>query len=263
MTESMIDTAPILPELQSLAYIPADTVGVFVSGSMVRGWGNATSDVDVHIVTRTLRRSSVSETGHVSLEPATLSYERAYVAGRRWDVEYWTESQVDQLLAKVGQEAYDGDETPWSTLSRTELGMLERLPYALAADDGGWLASVQHRLRESAHRLVLTGISLRESDGLVEDAAGQLEAGDTYSAVIAARLAFAHAVDALQASEGQFGSLWPKWRARRMTLISSDVLSFDTYWATESMADFDPADPGAWVTRTIGLCHSISSRLEV
>lgn len=263
MSDQTLDLTVIVPELRTRGLLPADTAGVFASGSMVRGWGNETSDVDVHVITGSLRESSIAETGHVSLEPNVLTYERIYVNGRRWDIEYWTQSQVDQLLAKVTWEAYDSPDSPWSTLSRTELGMLERLPYAAAADDGGWLSDVQQRLRDSAHRVILVGISLRESDGLVEDAAGQLAAGDVHSAVIAARLAFNHIVDALQAHEGQFGSLWPKWRARRMTLINSKVLTFETYWATETMANFDNGNPGAWVEDTIGLCRKISSELEV
>ncbi|MFE2970162.1 hypothetical protein ACFXKC_42205 [Streptomyces sp. NPDC059340] len=263
MSDQKLDMATIVPELTSRTFLPDDTVGVFASGSMVRGWGNATSDVDVHVITEAPRVSSISETGHVSLEPNTLQYERTFVNGRRWDIEYWTEGQVDQLLGKVTWEAYDSPDSPWSTLSKTELGMLERLPYAAAADDGPWLASVQQRMRESAHRVILVGISLRESDGLVEDAAGQLEAGDLHSAVIAARLAFNHTVDALQANEGQFGSLWPKWRARRMALINSEVLPFETYWVTETMAAFDDENPQTWVEETIGLCRKISSELEV
>ncbi len=263
MNDQKLDVSVILPEMRSRDLLPADTAGVFASGSMVRGWGNPTSDVDVHVITGSLRASSIAETGHVSLDPNILTYERIYVNGRRWDVEYWTTGQVDQLLAKVTWEAYDGPDSPWSTLSKTEHGMLERLPYAVAADDGTWLSGVRQRLAESAHRIILTGISLRESDGLIEDAAGQLEAGDVHSAVIAARMAFNHVVDALQANEGQFGSVWPKWRARRMTLIDSDVLPFETYWATETMAAFDAANPGAWVEETIGLCRKISSELEV
>lgn len=261
MSDSMIDPATIVPELRSGGYLPADTVGVFASGSMVRGWGNSTSDLDVHVVTEELRKSSIGETGHVALEPGTLQYELAFVDGRRWDIEYWTAQQVDQLLAKVSWAAYDSPDSPWSTLGRSELGMLERLPYAAAADDGSWLAATQQRLRDSAHKVVLVGISLRESDGLIEDAAGALEAGDVHSAVIAARLAFNHAVDAFQASAGQFGSLWPKWRARRMILIDSPVLPFEKYWATETMASFDQQHPRAWVEQTIGLCQAISAQL--
>jgi hypothetical protein len=263
MNDLIIDMSAILPGLQSRDCLPADMVGVFASGSMVRGWGNATSDLDVHVVTEVPRASSCGETGHVSLEPNTLQYERTFVSGRRWDIEYWTAKQVDQLLAKVSWEAYASPDSPWSTLSRSELGMLERLPYAAAADSGAWLATIQQRLRQSAHMVVLVGISLRESDGFVEDAVGQLEAGDVHSAVIAARLAFNHAVDALQAHGGQFGSLWPKWRARRMALIDSPALSFETYWTTETMASFDRGNPRAWVKETIGVCNKISSELEI
>jgi hypothetical protein len=263
MSEPAIDTSVILPELRSRDYLPGDTVAVFASGSMVRGWGNPTSDVDVHVVSETLRTSSIGEAAHVALEPSTLPHELTFASGRRWDIEYWTTAQADQLLAKVSWAAYDSPDSPWATLTRAEHGMLERLPYAVAAAGGRWLAATQQRLRDSAHRVVLAGISLRESDGFIEDAAGQLQAGDVQSAVIAARLAFGHAVDAFQASEGQFGSLWPKWRARRMALVASPALSFGQYWALETMASFDQQNPRAWVEEVLGVCQSLSAGLKL
>jgi hypothetical protein len=259
---SVIDTSAILPALEAAGLRPGDTVGVFASGSMVRGWGNPTSDVDIHVISQGIRRTSVSESTHVALSPTTLGYERIFVGGRRWDIEYWTADQVEQLLVKVSWEAYESPDSPWSTLSRAELGMLERLPFALAADDGEWLRKVQNRIGASAHRCVLVGILLRESDGLIEDAAGQLEASDLKSAVIATKLAFSYCVDALQASEGQFGSLWPKWRARRMTLIDSPALSIEDYWKIETMADYDDGDPRAWVERVVRMCRLIARQLE-
>lgn len=262
-----VDTTTVVPALDDAGLRPDDTVGVFASGSMVRGWGNAMSDVDVHVVTRSQHEASVRESAHVALDPDSLGFERIFVAGRRWDVEYWTASQVEQLLAKVTWDAYDGGDAPWSTLSKVELGMLERLPFAQAAEgeglDGQWLDDVQARLAASAHRTVLTGLSLREADGLLEDAAGQLEAGDLRSAVIAVKLAFAHTADALQASEGQFGSLWPKWRARRMELVETPLLSLEEFWRVETMADYDESDPARWVEKTIRLCRSVGGQLEV
>lgn len=258
-----VDTSIIAPALREHHVRPPDTIAIFASGSMVRGWRNEMSDLDVHVVTERVYESSIGERAHVALDPHTVQFEQIFVDGLRWDIEYWSQSQIDQLLEKVSWKSYENPNAPWATASRTEMGMLQRLPYAVEADGGGWLEDVQRRLRESAHRTILIGISLRVADGFVEDAAGQLEARDYHSAVLAARIAFEHSVDALQASLGQIGSLWPKWRARRMSLVESPVLTFDQYWQVETMATYREDDPAEWITETLDLCRRISMNLDV
>lgn len=257
------DVAAIVPALNEIGILPDDVVGVFYSGSLARGWGNEGSDLDVHVVTEAPWPSSLIEHSAVILEPNTLSHEATTISGRRCDVEYWTTGQLEQLLEKVSLDAYEKDEGRWATMSQTEIGMLERLPYAVAADDGVWLRDVQERLAASAHRRVLTGISLRHADNFLEDAAGQLAAGDLDSAVLAARLAFNHTVDGLQAWNGQFGAAWPKWRARRMSLVESPSLSYEQYWSIETMRTYDPANPGAWVESVIRLCQRVGLDVEL
>lgn len=260
---SGIDPTVIARALREHGLRPADTIAVFASGSMVRGWHNPTSDLDVHVVTEQVYESSVGERAYVALEPNTLEHEQIFVDGRRWDVEYWSQSQVDQLLSKVSWESYADPAAPWTKASRDEIGMLQRLPYAVEAVGDGWLEQIQNRLAKSAHRTILVGTSLRVADAFVEDAVGQLEAGDHHSAVLTARMAFQNTVDALQAQHGEFGSLWPKWRARRMSLVESPVLTYDQYWEVESMANYRSDDPVAWVTETLEACRRISMDLEV
>ncbi|MFF1340784.1 hypothetical protein ACFVYT_23210 [Streptomyces sp. NPDC058290] len=257
------DTSGVIAALGSRNLLPDAYETVFASGSLIRGWGNPTSDLDVHVVTKDVWISTIDETNHVALEPNTLQYEGTFVDGRRWDIEYWTSSQLEQVLSKVSQEQFADGQGTWRTLSYHEIAMLERLPYAAAADDGAWLTATRERLAASAHRSVLIVNSLKQADSYTEDAAGQIARGDLHSAVIATKNAFNHAVDALQASLGQFGSLWPKWRARRMEILNPALLPFDTYWAIETMRSFDPDNPQKWVEETIAVCQRISMEVSV
>ncbi|MFE9403421.1 hypothetical protein ACFYNY_16770 [Streptomyces sp. NPDC006530] len=257
------DVSGVIAELKSRNLLPSAYETVFASGSLVRGWGNPTSDLDVHVVTKDVWTSSIDETNHVALEPNTLQYEGTFVDGRRWDVEYWTAGQIDQVLSKITPEQFADDQGTWRTLSYHEIALLERLPYAAAADDGRWLERVRATLASSAHRSVLIVNSLKQADSYTEDVAGQLARDDLHSAVIAARNAFSHAVDALQASLGQFGSLWPKWRARRMQILDPRLLPFETYWAIETMRTFDPDNPQKWIEETIAVCQRISMEVTV
>lgn len=258
-----VDTATIGRTLRRHGVLPDDTVAVFISGSLARGWGNPTSDLDVQVISREPYEGSVVEKGHVVLQPDTLGYERIYADGRRWDIQYWSQGQLEQLLHKVSWGSYEDPAALWATSSHDEIRLLERLPYAVAVEGDDWLEDVRRQLAGSAHRRVLVGMSLRQASGFAEDAAGQLESGDVHSAVLAARLSFGHTVDAVQASLGQFGSNWPKWRARRMELVDSPHLTFEQYWQVETMETFRADDPVAWITSTLELCRQLARELEL
>lgn len=176
------DTSGVIAALGSRNLLPDEYETVFASGSLIRGWGNPTSDLDVHVVTKDVWVSTIDETNHVALEPNTLQYEGTFVDGRRWDIEYWTSSQLEQVLSKVSQEQFAEDQGTWRTLSYHEIAMLERLPYAAAADDGAWLAATRERLAASAHRSVLIVNSLKQADSYTEDAASTRSPGATCTA---------------------------------------------------------------------------------
>lgn len=257
------DYAHVTAQLRDHGLLPEGVRSVFVSGSLVRGWGNPTSDLDVAVVSERRWESPNAVITHVALEPQTIPHECVFVDGQRWDIEYWLESQFAQMLDKVSRERFDKGERVWQSLSLDELSMLERLPYAVAAGDPGWLARCQRELAESAHRAVLVTRSLDHAGSYAEDAAGQCASGDLESAVLTARLAFDCAVDGLLAGAGQFGSCWPKWRARRFREANPEGLSFAEFWSVQTMRDFDPADPQKWVESVIALCRRIAMSVEV
>jgi hypothetical protein len=258
-----VDFAKVIDGLRDKGLLPETYKSVFVSGSLVRGWGNATSDLDAIVISAEPWPRRDGEVTHVALEPPTLQHESTHVDGMRWDVEYWTEDQFAQLLDKLSLTRFERGEGIWQTLSADEVTMLERLPYGIASGGSEWLDNAKQALLDSAHRAVLVTQSLDKAGSYTEDAAGQVDAGDLASAVLTAKLAFDEAVDGLLASAGQFGSRWPKWRARRFRAADQSVLSFDEFWAVQTMRTFDPAEPAKWVEEVLLLCRRISMDVDV
>lgn len=253
----------VLDGLRKNNVLPESRECVFVTGSIVRGWGNPTSDLDVTVVVTEPWTSSVGNYAKIALTPDTIQYEGAHVDGRRWDIAYWLDTQVDQMFEKLSWENMDNTVGPWHTLSSSEIAVLEKFPYAVAVDGHGWLERRKDELANTAHRSVFASHDLHYADSYIEDAAGLLQVGDLDAAVLAARLAFGHAVDGLCASLGEFGSKWPKWRARRVRNASPAVLSFEEYWAIETMRDLDPANPSAWVEHVVRTCQKISLDVQL
>jgi len=253
----------VLEKLRELELLPGDYLAVFCVGSVARGWANAASDYDLNIVTAKPWQPAGGQSLPVSLEPSTVPIAAVYVDGRRWELKYWVDAQVDQMLAKVTWDHFESTSAAVKNLMEIEELFLERVASCLPLSGAGWVERRRKDLQASAFRGFVTTRSLAESDSAVEDALGQLAAADLYSCVLSARKAFGHIIDALLEGAGNYGSHTPKWRARRFREVQPAALSFEEYWSLETMRDFDPENPRVWVERVCTLCKDLSLDLEV
>ncbi|MFB6838440.1 hypothetical protein [Streptomyces sp. NPDC056361] len=253
-----------LTPLQERNLVPAGVLAAFVVGSAARGWHNARSDFDIYVVTAVECATSADRPGSpVPLDPPYVTSEVFYRQDRRWEVTYWLESQIGQVLSKISWEACEDGRITDETLTRTEELLLAHLETCSPILGEDWIGRTRERLVNSAFRSFVVVRSLGATDDAVEDALGQLEAGDLESATISARLAFGHAVDALLEAEGEYGSHLPKWRAHRFRAAAPAGFPFDQYWQIETMQGYDPADPRPWIKEVLTLCQDIAIRVTV
>jgi hypothetical protein len=249
------DPGTALSELDSRGLLPPKVHAAFLCGSLARGWANAKSDADVYLVVPEPWVSATANGIHVPLDPGIVPLETIYVGARQWEVKYWVESQLEQILAKVAWPEFDRDRTE-QRVTKTEQDLLARTLSCVPITGHDWIGRFQRRIRESAYEATLVGEILEDGELMVEDAVGQAEAGDLESAVLSARLAFSCAVDALVAVNGQHDRTG-KWRARRMRAAAPAELSFDRYWQVELMRELDPAAPLPWIDEVVGLCREL------
>lgn len=259
----MIVTPPeCLSVLGERRLLPAARSAVYVAGSLVRGWGNARSDLDVYVVTTDPWPGEASSVSHVSVSPPTVPTHAFEVGGRRWDVEYWLERQVDALLDAVAWEAFESGRGSAASLSKHEIAFMQRLPFSLVVEGSEWVARRSREFDASAVKTMIAVEALYQLDLLAEDAVGMLAAGDTESAVLAARQAFGYAIEALLASHGEFNEQ-EKWRARRMASVAPGGITFGKYWEIETLHGFDPRAPGAWVEDVLRTCQKIATEVAL
>lgn len=255
----MEDFANSLDELSSRGLKPVRVDAAYLCGSLARGWGNARSDADIYLVGPERWHSETATQIKILAYPDTVPLETIYVNGRQWEIKYWMEAQIEQVFHKVAWDQFD-DPTEFR-LTVVERDLLARLPSAVPIAGEQWISLTRERLASSAFQAMQVRDRLAETDLMIEDAIGQLEARDYQSAVLSARDAHCCVVDSLLAAYGQLDRT-DKWRARRMVDVQPPELSFEEYWVTETMQDFNPAAPAEWVRTTLRLCNRIREAAE-
>jgi hypothetical protein len=243
--------------------LPEAAEAVLVVGSFATGWANPTSDYDLCVITPHPWVPTGSRLVGVPLVPSSMATVDTVLDGRRAELAYWTDGQVDQMLDKVGWKQFESDQASLKSLTEVEETLLGRFATAIPLTGSDWLDRRRRQVDSSAYRAFITTASISSADGKLEDIVGMLEIGDLDSAVLAADLAFGHMVDALLDSHGIYGSRVPKWRARRIRALASPELDYDSYWAVQTMADFDPANPREWVEKVAALCQRLSLVVEI
>jgi hypothetical protein len=252
-------TDAVAHELTARKLRPADVRAVYVGGSQARGWSHALSDTDVFVVSADRWEGAVTELQQVTVEPDTVPVAEIYVDDQRWELRYWQETQIDQLVERMSWEAFEAGRIAPSPV---ELVCLERLMHPLPVGGERWLAARRRAIADSALQAFLTTRALARADASVEDVVGLLESGDVRSAVLAAQVAFVNLVDAVAASHGECGQEW-KWRDKRMHLLNPAVLPYDEYWDIATMRCYDPDKPEAWARHVVDVCRRVSGVVPI
>lgn len=250
-----------LEELRNRGFLPEDFAAVFIGGSVARGWNNPLSDIDFYVVVPEPWASETADHVTVPLTPNRIATEAFDVDGRRWEVRYWLSSQMEQVLEKISWDDFDGGVVPGYKLNHLEETLLERIGKGLPLAGQSWIEEKRQVISESALRAITVTRELGASDDLIEDALGQLQNKDVPSAVLSARSAFGHSVNALLASAGDYDGT-DKWRSRRMRAVNPEWLPYDLYWEIETMRRLDPQSPEDWVIDVCRLCKRLSRKLS-
>ncbi|MFI7537286.1 nucleotidyltransferase domain-containing protein [Streptosporangium sp. NPDC049376] len=257
------DPVRCLHALHERQLLPGRRLAVLLVGSVALGWANEKSDYDFYVVTETPWRRPNAARRTMPLQPSYVPTDSIVLDGRRWELKYWLDSQVNQMLDKVSWEQFESGAAVADPLAPAEESFLERLISCVPLEGEQWVRRRREALADTAFQAFLVTRSLAAADGCLDDALGQLATGDVTSAVLSARQALGHAVDALLESRGVYGSQLPKWRARRLAEARLPDLPFERYWALETMASFDQARPEAWVEEVVVLCRALSLRAEI
>jgi hypothetical protein len=196
---------------------------VFVSGSLVEGFGNENSDLDLFLV-----RHEGEVTPDPRLVLSTVGFEGAYV-----DYEVYNQANMAIIARRINETDVTDFRAVWET-SLDRLDLYYRTAIAEPAHNPDGLRTLQRRFdRDVAARLLQAWAGLRSVVRL-QEARESLDGGYAPQALVAAQAAAAYAADSYLASQGEaYPNL--KWRyekiARRFGR-ESDL--YQRLWALKS-----------------------------
>jgi hypothetical protein len=213
-------------------------VTAYICGSLIEGFGNTRSDLDVFVLTDGPARL-VGEHEEIR-RPVDDEYEVAigYESGICVDTECWIFEAVRKIAMSLNTCPLD-DWTAPAALTPSYFQLAHGIRIGRPVTAAGVFAELRDSFDwEHLSRLLYCRFALSYT-GTAEDAAGAVLAGDAGAALLSSRFALADAADALLAALGST-NIKPKWRFAKMRQLDLGELA-DQYLAAELDPDPSPA----------------------
>lgn len=198
---------------------------IFVSGSIIEGYGNAESDLDVFVVypneVPSLRTDIDMETNSISLE---------YISEQRLDIEHWSKDQVIAVSERIRQCSPDDWENCFH-FSYNDIEFAHSLRIGLPIQQTDHFVQLQQAFdfEQVSHIITMKRVGLYHS--VQEDAAGAIASKQEGTALLMARYALQLAIDAWLASQGETNAK-DKWRFFKLQKADPKILT--RYWELET-----------------------------
>jgi hypothetical protein len=238
----------------------AGATSVYVTGSIVLGWGHANSDLDLYVVTEeqiTPDAGLESFVRHVSTADPVIRIVLGEFGAYRADIEVWRAVQIDEVIGRFSGST-PSQERP--ELDRTEQDLLYRLVSGRPLHGDQWWRQRRDAINESGYGLWLAENRKLTAETYLEDVGGLLVSNDLETAVLAAHEAFCGALEALLAVHGDY-SINRKWLYRRLATYQVPDISTADAWAHVTMTGVQD-DPRKWAEQTARLAQKLLLSVE-
>jgi hypothetical protein len=220
----VVATRPSFPvERIAREIITAPDDVVFVSGSLVEGFGNENSDLDLFLV-----RAEGERTDDPRLVLSTVGFEGSYV-----DYEVYNQANMAGIAARINGTDVGDLRSVWE-IPLDRIDLYYRTAIAKAGYNAEGLRALQRDFdRDVAARILAVWTALNSVCKLRE-ARESLEAGFAPQALVSAQAAAAYAADSYLATEGEaYPNL--KWRYEKIERrLGKDSALFRRLWALKS-----------------------------
>jgi len=233
-----IDFADERVQQELLALVP-DAVReggiVFAGGSLVEGFGNATSDIDL-IVVLPAGQDVGEHDGGVRVDETVVLTSR--YRDRRVDIELVAHDAFDRAARSLA--AHDADRRRLLDIPREFLTTLNSLRIGVPLSDEDRFQELRDGFPWRSLLRLIADDADRQYQATSEDAIGAIRSGDAGTAMLSSRAALGYAMDAFIASAGHTNTR-RKWRTRKLEALGETTM-LARYLELEADPSLEPGD---------------------
>ncbi|TFV52071.1 hypothetical protein [Blastococcus sp. TF02A-35] len=197
------------------------TCTVFISGSLVEGIGNESSDLDVFIIDRP--SSEPQAKPNAGYDMGDFSMNLQYVDKTRLDIETWSRTKVQQVTEAI--RSCDLEDVAAAVAVPTSfIDMAHRIRIGVPIQRPEDFQLIQAAVPSDRLARLVANRFLVDYFGLSEDAVGAIAEGDYGTAMLTSQWTLGAAVDAFCASKGHTNPK-PKWRFAKLRALGETVIA--------------------------------------
>lgn len=208
--KSLETDAASLLQLEDLS--PESPAAIYLSGSLVEGFGNQCSDVDIFVV------GALKPSGQTVIKKSKFSIAIHFLGKRRVDFEYWPEDVMRELADKLAHIDVRKDFVA-EKLDPVEELFIHRLKIGIPLARPERLQELRSHFNFELFTRYLAQQSIHRIDGALEDLYGMIDDLDTDVALMRARDLVGLACDAYCHRLGNTNPL-PKWRPKVLAALA-------------------------------------------
>jgi len=191
---------------------------VYISGSLIEGYGNSSSDVDIFVI------SDVEPIGENIIKKDKFTIDIRFEGKRRVDFEYWRPQYVDEIAQKL-KKITPGKDFVAEKLSPVEELFIHRIKIGQVIQNKLDFEKLKNKFDLNLFSRYLLQQSIHRIDGAIEDLVGLLDDGDLDTAIFRAVSIVGLSVDAWCFYRGRTNPL-EKWRVKKLSELTNPSDSF-------------------------------------
>jgi hypothetical protein len=230
---------------------PVEPHTIFISGSVIEGYGNAESDLDLFVVypeaLPEVRAEYTATTNLTSLE---------YVGDWRLDIESWSRSQIIDAARRFRECSADLEN--WAECIQftiAELDLAHRINIGIPLYNEPNFVELRNEFDAQHFSEILRTRFIYYYGVSLEDATGAISSKQYGTALIATRKTLQFAVDALLAAHGETNAK-DKWRFFKLEKLGNASL-IDLYWRLELPCISQGDEVLAWARDCLSVANQI------
>ncbi|MBD3861252.1 hypothetical protein IEE86_16115 [Bacillus sp. 28A-2] len=240
---------------------------VYTAGSIMEGFGNENSDVDVYIICDLGAISNEFAGGYKEgeisiIEENTIVY-NTIIGDTRYDFEYWDWKEVNKIVEKLNNFNFGTDQYK-DRLSKSEIDFIHRLKYGNPVINKNSFASFIKNIVFDNLGYIQVIVHSEQYDGYLEDIEGALLSNDFGTSYVISKLLLETSVTSFLSVHGETNPS-RKWLYRKLERFqnnnNNEINLLKKYLTLDSYC-FDERNIESHIETVIEFCQELNLKTQ-